>query len=431
MSATQEAWYLGLIVFSILSSSFLSTAETALVSLQKFRLEHLVHSGVRGANRVARLLERPEKLLSTVLMGNELVQTAATTLATSLAIAWWGETGVIAATIGMFLILLIFCDTTPKTVGVHHAERASFALARPVQALSWLLSPFVFVLSWIASGLTRMVGGKPVPHSLVSEEEIRTMISVGHREGTVEPEAAEMLHNVFEFGDRPVREVMVPRPEVVFIEKGSSFSEFFKLYEEFPFSRFPVFEENRDHIVGILSVKDVLMGLAKGIINHQSIIDEMVRPTCFAPESKPIDELFVDMRERSCRMAIVVDEFGGTAGVVSLSRIVEEVVGPVGSELAGVEKDYEVIDERTFQIDGGMRVEEANEEMALGLPEGDYETVAGFVLNLLRRIPQQGEQIRYKGLKLVITRMSGVKIGEILVTKERVAQESQETDAAS
>ncbi len=430
MSGT-DILYLGLIVFCVLLSGLFSTAETAFISLQRVRLQHLVSTGVKGAGLVARLIERPERLLSTVLMGNEVVQTAAATLATALAIAWWGPPGILFATIGIVIILLIFCDTTPKTIAFHHAERVSLALARPIQLLSWLLTPFVFVLSGITSTFTRLFGGTPVPRSLISEEEIRTMILVGHRDGTVETEAAEMIHNVFEIGDRPVREVMVPRPEVVFIEKGSSIADFLKLYAQHPLSRYPVYKENQDNLVGILSIKDVLMAQAKGTVGNESIIDDLVRPVCLTPETKPANELLAEMRDGNFHMCIVVDEYGGTAGIVSFNQLVGEIIGPMGSELAGVEKDYEVVDERTFQIDGGMHLEDANDEMGLGLPQGDYETVAGFILHLLRRIPKQGEQLKYKGLKLVITKMSGVKIEEVLVVKEHADKSTGETDATS
>jgi len=366
------------------------------------------------------MLQRPAKLLSTVLLGNNFVNTAATALATFLAIHAWGEQwGILIATIGLTIFLLVFCETTPKTIATQHAEKLSILFARPIEIISWLFTPFVVVLSWIASGFSKLAGGTPVPRSLASEEEIRTMISVGHKEGTVETEEAEMLHNVFDFGNRPVREVMVPRPEVMCIEQGSKIADFLTLYAESPLSRFPIYQENMDNVVGILSVKDVLMALAKGTINNQSVVDELVRPAYFTPETKPISELFTEMRDKNYRMTVVVDEYGGTAGIVSLSRLVEEIVGPVGDELAAAEKEYEAINEYTFQVDGGMRIEEANEEMGLELPEGDYETVAGFALHLLGHIPRQGEQLRYKGLKLVITKMRGVKIEEILLTKER------------
>ena len=235
----------------------------------------------------------------------------------------------------------------------------------------------------------------------------------------MEKAEAEMLHAVFEFGDRPVYEVMIPRPEVVSIEQGSTVADFLTLYAQSPLSRFPVYQENMDNVVGILSIKDVLMGLANSTIDKTSTIDSLIRPAYFTPENKPINELFAEMRDKNYRMAVVIDEYGGTAGVVSLSRLVEEIVGEVGDELAKVEKDYEAINDYTFQIDGSMRIEEANEEMELELPEGDYETVAGFILNLLGHIPKRGEQLRYRGLKIVITKMRGLKIEEVLLTKEK------------
>ncbi|MFC2019601.1 HlyC/CorC family transporter [Chloroflexota bacterium] len=406
----------------LLLSAFFSSAETAFIGLQRFRMENLVENEVKGAKRVARMIERPEKLLSTILLGNNLVNTAAAALGTILAVSiWGGERGVLIATIGVTVLLLIFGETTPKTIATRYPEKLSIAFARPIQLISWLLTPFVIALSWIASGFSKLVGGAPVPRSLASADEIRTMISVGHKEGTVEEAEAEMLHKVFEFGDRPVREAMVPRPEVVAIEQGSTVADFLALYAESPLSRFPVFEENMDNVAGILSIKDVLMAQAKGTITDQSIIDELIRPAYFTPETKRISELFVEMRDDNYRMCVVVDEYGGTAGIVSLSRLVEEIVGPVGDELAAVEKDYEVINEYTFEIDGNMRLEEVNEEMGLNLPEGDYETVAGFVLHLLGHIPGKGEQLRYKGLKLVIMEMRGLKIERILLTKEKHA----------
>ena len=382
-------------------------------------MEHMVESNVKGARRVARMIERPEKLLSTILLGNNFANVAAAALGTAVAIELWEKQGVLIATIVVTVLLLIFAETTPKTIATQHPERLSLIFARPIELISWLLTPFVIALSWIASGFTKIVGGTPVPRSLASPEEIRTMISVGHKEGTMEEAEAEMLHKVFDFGDRPVREVMVPRPEVVAIEQGSKIADFLALYAESPLSRFPVYQENMDNVVGILSVKDVLMAQAKGTITGESTIDDLVRPAYFAPETKRINELFAEMRDKNYRMCVVVDEFGGTAGISSLTRLVEEIVGPVGDELAEVEKEYEVINEYTFQIDGSMRIEEVNEEMGLELPEGDYETVAGFVLHLLGHIPKTNEQLRYKGLKLVITEMRGLKIEKILLTKEK------------
>ncbi|MFC1865663.1 HlyC/CorC family transporter [Chloroflexota bacterium] len=423
-----EALYLVFLFVCIILSAFFSSSETAFISLERFRVQHMVETKVKGAKRVSKMLERPERFLSTILLGNNLVNTAAASIATFLAIRIWPDTGLIIASLGMALILLIFAETMPKTFANRHAERISLLFVRPIEIIALIFSPIVISLSWLASGLTKLIGGTPIRSSIISEEEIRTMITVGHKEGTVEEAEADMLHAVFEFGDSPVSEALVPRPEVIGIEKGTTLEAFMDIYAESPISRFPVYEENMDNVVGILSIKDVLMAQAKRTITNNSSIDELIRPAYFTPETKPIGELFAEMRDKNYRMAIVVDEYGGTAGIVSLSRLMEEIVGPIGDELAEAEKEYESIDEYTFQVDGGMRIEEANEELGLQLPEGDYETIAGFVLNLLGHIPKQGRQLKYKGLKMVITKKKGHKIEEILITKEKNKKYASDKD---
>jgi putative hemolysin len=417
-----------ILVFCILLSAFFSSAETAFISLNKYHLEHMIASDVKGAKKVAQLLNRPERFLSTVLFGSNLANTAATALATVLAISFWGTgSGTIIATISMTVIILIFGDTTPKSIAARHSERLTLSFTRPIEIVYWIFSPFVLLLSWISLLFTRLVRGTPLPSSFISDEEIRTLISVGQKEGTVEDSEARLLDGVFNFGDRPVSEIMVPRLEVISIEQGSKISDFLELFSKHPFSRFPVFQENMDKMVGILSLKDVLMGIAQNSLNKDSLIDEIIRPAYFTPETKRISELFEEMQKNNYHIAVVIDEFGGTAGIATLSRMMEEIVGPIGDELAAVEKDYATINESTFQVDGGMRIETANEELGLELPGGKYETVAGFVLSRLGHIPKPGEGLRFKNLKLLVTRMRGRKIDEILLTIEATNKEDNAT----
>ncbi len=416
-----EVLYLVLLLVCMLFSAFFSASETAYITLQKVRLEYLVNTGVKGAGRVAKMIKRPEKFLSIVLLGNTFVNIAAASLATALAVNRWPEYGILISTAGITVLLLIFSETTPKTIAANHAERLSLLAVRPLEIISWLFTPFVMVLCWIASAICSLIGAEPARVSLATADGIKGMISVGHKEGTVEETEARMLHKVFDFGDRPVREITIPRPEVVAIEKGSTVADLFSLYTESPLSRYPVFHENMDNVVGILAIKDVLMLQAKGEIDRTAHIDDLIRPAYFTPETKPIDELFNEMQEKNYRMAVVIDEFGGTAGIVSLSRLIEKIVGPVGDELAGAEKEYEQINSNTYQIDGGMRIEEINEEMELDLPESeDYETIAGFILSRIGHIPRQGEQLHYKNVKIVITRMRAMRIEEVVLTKERM-----------
>lgn len=420
--------FLVLLVVCLILSAFFSSSETAFFSLQRVRVEQMAEDKVKGAARLSRLIQRPDRLLSIILLGNNLTMTAATALGTALALTFWGERGIIFATVLLTVIILLFAETTPKTIANRHAEKMSLFFARPIELLGWLFTPVVFVLAWIASGITRLVGGTTLPRSIVSDEEIRTMISVGHKEGTMEETEARMLHRVFDFGDRQVREVMVPRTEVVWVESGDKMTDFLDIFSETPLSRFPVYEDNTDNVIGILSVKDVMMAQANDTISEEDTVNSLIRPAYFTPESKKINELFAEMRDKNYRMTVVIDEYGGTAGIVSLSGLVEEIVGVVGDEFSGAEKEFEVIDEFTFQIDGGMNIEEANEEMELELPVSeDYETVAGFILSLLGRIPTSGERLRYQGMNLTITEMRGMKIEKIMLTKRKTRKE----DAAS
>ena len=406
-------------------SAFFCSAETAFIGMQKLRLQHLLDTGHPNAKIVAKIIEKPERFLATVLLGINFFETALATLGTLIAISLWGENlGAAIAIIVVTIITLVVAEFLPKSISTRYGEKIALAYARPIALISTIFYPLVYILNLMGLRFTKLFGEGAESKPTFSDEEFHTMISVGRREGTVEEEAAEMLHNVFEFRDRPVSEVMVPRTEVVFVEQGSKMSDFLDIYAQHPLSRFPVYKEKRDNVVGILAIKDVLMALSSGTVNKDSTIDELVRQAYFTPESKPLDELFAEMRDGNYNMAVVVDEFGGTAGVVTVNQLIEEVVGPMGDEMAAGEKEYEVINEHTFQIDGSMRIEEANEEMGLGLPEGEYETVAGFVLHLLRRIPRQGQQLRYKDLKLVITEMQGLKIESILVTKESHAASS-------
>ena len=420
--------YLILLLIALGFAAFFCSAETAFIGMQKLRLEHLIETKNPRAKLVARIMERPEKFLATVLLGINFFETAVATLGTLIAISLWGENlGAALATVIVTLVTLVLAEYIPKTAAARYGEKIALSYAVPIVLISYVFYPFVYLLSHIGIRFSNLVDEEGKPKPTISEEEFRSMITVGHREGTVEKDAAEMLHNVFEFGDRPVSEVMIPRTEVIFVEKGSRLSDFLSLYAETPLSRFPVYQGKRDNVVGILSIKDVLMAQAKGNLDDESPIDDLIRPAYFTPENKLISKLFIEMRDSNQHMSVIVDEFGGTAGVVSINKLIEEIVGPVGDEMAGMEKDFEIINDYTFQVDGGMRVEEANEEMALGLPEGNYETVAGFVLHLMQRIPKQGEQLRYKDLKLVITRMRGVKIEEVLVTREKPAPEPQRT----
>jgi len=252
---------------------------------------------------------------------------------------------------------------------------------------------------------------------LISEDEIRAMISMGREDGTVEVGEAEIMKRVFRLGDRQVGEIMTPRTDVVWLEKDTNLGDFLKTYAESPHSRFPVFDENVDDVLGVLWIKDVLLAEAKGELDRDAVVTGLARPAYFVPETKIVGELFSEMQDQRTQVTIIVDEYGGTAGLVTMEQLLEEIVGQLGDELAVGHKRVETIDVNTFQVDGGMRLDQANDELELGLPPGEYETVAGFILNALGHIPKEGEQLKHGDLMLTVTEMKGVKIEKVLIIK--------------
>jgi putative hemolysin len=370
---------------------------------------------------VAKIVEQPEKFLATVLLGINFFETAVATLGTIITVGLVRDTNwaVAIATIVITVVTLVFAELVPKSLAVRYGERLALRYVRPIEVISTLLYPLVYILNHIGVRFTRLVGEDEIPKPTISEEEFRTAINIGEAEGVVEGDEAEMLHKVFEFTDSPVSKIMVPRTEITWVEQGTKLNDFLELYAKRRYSRFPVYQDNTDNVVGLLHAKDVLLKLTDESDSRDGPIDDLVRPAYFVPENKRLGELLAEMRDGGHHAVIVVDEFGGIAGMVTLGQLTEEIVGDIRDELTGKEKDFTVTGDSTFQLDGGFRIEEANQELKLNLPVGDYETVAGFILSHLGRIPKQGEHFKYQDLKFVITEMRGMKIEKVMVTKEK------------
>ncbi|MBN1375294.1 MAG: HlyC/CorC family transporter [Dehalococcoidia bacterium] len=414
--------YFVIIFICLLLSAFFSSAEVAIISISRIRVKHLLSNDVKFADLLHNLKEKPGIFLAAILLGNNLVNIAAAALGTVIAVNLLGENvGALVATIILTIVILVFAEVIPKTVAAHNAEKMALAYAVPVQLLIWVLYPFVWVLNKIGAGFTRFMTDNGDIKPTVDEAEIRTAIDVGEAEGVWEETEADMIHKAFEFPDRPVSDVMRPRTEVSFIEEGTTLDEFLKIYSDHPHSRFPVYKETPDNVIGMLTIKDVLMSMAKGEIKPSEPVDILVRQAYFVPETKRLGELLAEMRDNNLHMAIVIDEFGGVAGVANLEHLAAEIMGSIGDEMTAGEKEIIPIDANTFEIDGGLRVEEANEELDLELPFGEYDTVAGFILSHLGRIPHQGEHFKYHDLTIAITEIVNRKIERITITREKNA----------
>ena len=406
-----------LLFLCVALSAFFSSTEVAFLSIQRARLLTLVRRGTPGADRVAKLVERPDRLLPTVLLGNNLVNTAAAALGTAVVLTVVNDvnTAILISTIGVTVLLLVLGETLPKMIAARHAVSWAFISVRPLELVELLFFPVVRLLQLLSGAILRFFGGQPAP--AVTEEEIRTMIVTGRDLGSVEHGEAQMLENVFRFGDRPVREVMTPRTEVAWVEKGTTLQKFMALYAKQPHTRYPVFAGTQDHVIGVISVKDMLQRMAEGKLKPNTGVTYPLSPVHFVPETKLVGALFAELQKRGQRLAVVVNEFGGVAGIVTIQQLLEVIVGPVGAEGVPGEQGYVTVGENTYRIDASMGIEEVNQKLALGLPIGEYDTVAGFLLERLGHIPRQGEQLEYRGRRFTVSKMEGVRIEEVIVAR--------------
>ena len=360
------------------------------------------------------MVKRPEKLLATVLLSNNLVNTAAASLGTALALSLIADetVAVLVATAAVTLLLLIFSESLPKTIAWNRSETVAFAFARPLSIVAIVLSPPIRALQGITYLFTKLLRVN-YSTSELSEEEIRSLIAVGAQSGVVEPAEAELLEKVFRFGDQQIQEIMTPRTEIVSVEQGTTLEQFLKLYSQHSHSRFPVYDGEIENVVGVLSNKDVLLALGRGNLQPEDSATGLLREAYFVPETKTVGSTFSEMRLNGYGLVLTVDEFGGISGVVTLKKMLEVIVGQVGDEGNLPEEEYTSLGENSFRVNAGMSVLEANQKMNLKLPEGEYQTVAGFLLDRLGYIPESGEILEYRDWTFTIRRMNGVRIEEV------------------
>ena len=407
-------------IISLIFSAFFSSSEAAFLSIQKTKLSHIPDS--KSDDKVPLstiLLQQRGRLLATVLLGNNLANVAFVALVTTQVITWLPDYPSQAAVISTVLstaLLLVFGEVLPKTFAVRHSEKLVVVFAKPIRFFELLFYPFVRILQLLADN--QILGNKTVEkETLVTEAEIRNLIDIGEAEGSVDPDEAELLESVFRFGDKHVREVMTPRADIIFVERGVSLETFLSLYEKDMHSRYPVYKGNTDNVVGLLSLKDMIKAFSAKTVSLDDSVTDVIRDGYFVPETKRIAELFEELRNSGHQMAIVIDEFGGVSGLVTMKQLLEEIVGPVGEEGIGPEDEYSDLGENTFHIDGNMGLEELEDELDIHFPDGDYETIAGFVLYYLGHLPLQGEQFQYEGIKIEIISMDGMKIDKLKVQR--------------
>jgi CBS domain containing-hemolysin-like protein len=428
-----------LVVALVLLNGMFVAAEFSIVAVRRTRIETLVEEGRPLARLSLRAIDNMNNYLAATQLGITIAsiglgfvgEPVLAALLEPLFEDLFGEkvagisSHAVAVIIAFSLITalhIVLGELAPKTLALFRAERVALLTVPPTEVFRIIFWPAIWLLNGLANLLLRPFGLSAVEggaHSTLSAEEINILVTQSKQAGLLEEEEAELLSGVFSFGDRRVNEVMVHRTEVVWLHRRMTVRDFYNVYKEAPHSRFPVYEGSNDNVVGIVNIKDILRSIADGSIAEDDPVDLAMRAALFIPETKFVASAFFEMQRAGHQMAIAVDEYGGTAGIVTLEMLLEELVGYVSDELRRHEEEIVEVDERTFQLDAGMTVHDANEELDLDLPEGDdYETVAGFVLSRLGHVPAEGEQFTHNGLRISVTRVDGNRIEEVRITKD-------------
>lgn len=402
-----------LFVICLIFSGFFSGSEVALISINRAKVRALVSRRVAGSDALQKLKKSTDHTLITILIGNNVVNVAAAALATAIAIEWFGDAGIGIATGVVVILMLIFGEIGPKTYAARHVEKIALMVSRPIFILSRLISPVFWVRDWFWR--TSIAGRVSKP--AVTEEEIKEWIDAGEEEGAIEQDERQMLYSVLRFSDTTAREIMCPRVDVVVIEDTSSLDDSLTIFSETGFSRIPVYHEHIDNIAGLLNIKDVFAAVMSGR-GGTSIKDTMYVPY-FIPESKKIDDLLRELQVKKVHMAMVLDEYGSFAGIVTIEDILEEIVGEIMDEFDQEEPEIEKVGRGVYLVDATTRVEHVNEELSIDLPiEESYETIGGLIIERLGHIPRRGERVMIEesGIMLVVAQMRGLRMVKVSMT---------------
>lgn len=411
MSDDQLLHLFGLIILFFFSA-FFSGSETALMAVDRLRLKYLVQKKHRGAERLETVLENPDRLLGAILVGNNLVNIAASVFATTLFVQLFGDRGELLTILILTPILLIFSEITPKTFAAQNPERVSFLVLRPILALMWLLTPVVWLVSGLSRAITRLLRVDQV-RPMISEDEIRTLISVGEDAGVVAKEQRRMLLGVFELSQVRVRDVMIPRTEMVAIEADTPFDQVLDQVRRSRHSRFPVYEGSLDAIIGIIHAKDIINFVGRP---EAFSLRDILRTPYFVPESKRIGTLLQSFRKKRVHLAVVVDEYGGAEGIVTLEDIFEEIVGEIQDEYDVEEILYKETAPGRYLVDGSISLRTLNRRFGLNLTEEHANTLAGFLLRTMGTIPLVGDSCEAQGTLFTVRKVEDRRVEQIEMT---------------
>ena len=415
------------ILILIALSSFFSSAETAMTTVNKIRIQSLAEQGNKRAVILEKIISNSPKMLSTVLIGNNIVNMSVSSLMTTLTIKILGNAYVGITTGILTLLILIFGEITPKNLATIHAEKLSLAYSRIIYGLMILLTPVVFIVNKITEGVLVILHVNPDEKAnAMTEHELRTLVNVGEKDGVIENEEKQMIYNVFDLGDAIAKDVMVPRVNVTFADIDSSYDELIDLFREDKFTRLPVYQETKDNVVGTINMKDLLLYDKE----KEFHIRDFMREAYFTYEYKNISELLVEMRQASFNIAIVLDEYGETSGLITLEDILEEIVGEIHDEYDENEEDFvQEVGEREYLIEGSTNLDDLNDRLDLDLTSEEYDSVGGFIIEHLDRLPEIGDGVTTEDdIHLVVEKLDKNRIESVHLYLPEPKPENEEGD---
>jgi len=412
-------------------SAFFSSAETALTTVNKMRVRTLAEAGNKRAIMLAKVTENPGKMLSTILVGNNIVNLSASAIMTTLAMQTFGSKAVGVATGILTLIILVFGEITPKTVSTLNAEKIALAYANVIYWLVILMTPVIFLINQLSMGVLFLLRIDPKKkQDSITEDELRTIVKVSHEEGVIEMEEKKMINNVFDFGDSLAKDIMIPRIDMVMVDADITYEDLLEVFREERFTRVPVYEKSTDNVIGIINMKDLLLFDQNG----DFLVRDFLRQPLYTYEFKKTAELMMEMRKTFNNIVIVLDEYGATAGLITLEDMLEEIVGEIRDEYDEDEEDeVREVAPGEYIVEGAMKLDDLNDMLDLNLESEDYDSIGGLIIGQLEHLPEQGEEVLYENLRLIVDQVEKNRIDKVhfYILSAEELEELEETAAAA
>ena len=418
---TSDIIQLVIVIILLSASAFFSSAETALMTSNKLRMRNLAENGDKRAAKVLKVTENTDKMLSAILIGNNIVNLTASSISTALTLKIFGSKLVGIATGILTFLILVFGEITPKNVASKNAEKMALAYIGVISFLVTLLTPVIFIVNTVSKFVISIFNKNSDDNNAVTEEELRAMVEYSHEEGVIENEEKKMIVNVVDFGDTVAGDIMVPRVDMVMVDEKSSYEEILQVFREERYTRIPVYEETPDNVIGILNVKDFLLIEDK----ENFVMKELLREPLYTYEYKKTSALMMDMRKTGANIVIVLDEYGITAGLITLEDMLEEIVGEIRDEFdADEDEGISKISDLEYLIDGSTNLDDINDRIGLSLSSEEYESIGGLIMEKLGRLPVEGEIINFDNIVLTVKKMDHARIEKVcLKLKQPVVKE--------